>query len=365
MTTALDSTAGENSDVTRGRDGRPLATLSIDVDNTWAYRRAAGHSDWEQSPTILPLAITRMVDRLTELDLPLTAFLVGRDLLDDGDVSAIEGIQSLDRWELANHSWNHLPWLHTLPAEDVAAELDQTSDAILDRFGVQPVGFRGPGFSCPPPVRRLLAQRGYWYDASVFPTSLAPVARAVFLAKSNLRGAEREKAKQLYGGWSSMLQPNRPHAGTLPDSDGSFWRIPVTTLPLLRTPIHLSYVTFLACQNVAIAKAYVRTAFWLCRKFNVVPSLLLHPPDFLGGNDTDALDGFPGMSMDAQSKLDLTGWILALFAKHFDVRTMAETVPSERRGHRTEDNAGAATIDAGEFENTTKPSDAPVQTVVA
>ena len=334
---------GDMPSADRRPSRRPAATLSIDVDNTWAYRRAAGHDDWAQSDSILPLAIDRMVDLLGELQLPLTAFLVGRDLDCDADVDAIGQITRLDDWEFANHSWNHLPWLHTLPPDEVAAEIDRTSAAIADRFGASPVGFRGPGFSCPPPVRDLLIQRGYWYDASVFPTSLAPIARAVFLAKSNLRGEEREKAKQLYGGWSSMRQPNRPHAETQDRTetsnrtqqrggdDRSLWRIPVTTMPVLRTPIHFSYVTFLASYNVTVAKVYVRTAFAMCKQFDVVPSLLLHPPDFLGGDDTEALSGFPGMSLSSSDKLELTRWILQRFADTFDVTTLADSVPKSHR----------------------------------
>ena len=56
------------------------ASLSMDLDNKWAYLRAAGRSDWNERPGYLPMVIERIVAMLGELGLPLTVFTVGRDL---------------------------------------------------------------------------------------------------------------------------------------------------------------------------------------------------------------------------------------------------------------------------------------------
>lgn len=313
------------------------ASLSIDLDNAWAYRRAAGHLDWRQTESFLPLAIDRMVETLGSLDLPATVFLVGRDLEDGNDVDAIHHFGELSDWEPANHSWNHLPWLHTMSPEAIENEIAATERAVESNFGHRPIGFRGPGFSCPDEVLRVLHRRGYQYDASLFPTSLAPLARAVFLLRSNLRGEEREKAKKLYGGWRSMLLPNRPHRRCFQSeptalsphgSNQGFHEIPVTTMPGIRTPIHLTYLTFLASMSVPIAKMYFRTAMLMCRRMKTKPSLLLHPPDFLGGEDAPSLANFPGMKLSAQEKRSFTSWVLETFAASFEVRTLARTLPS-------------------------------------
>ena len=299
-----------------------IASLSLDLDNKWAYLRAAGHQDWEERPGYLPLAVDRIVEVLGELDLPLTVFTVGRDLVEDSDCEAIRSFDRLKAWEPANHSLNHLPWMHTMEDCEIADEIEITGARIQDVTGRRPLGFRGPGFSCPPEVLRVLARNDYLYDASIFPTSIAPIARMVFLLKSNLKGEEREKAKKLYGGFSSLRQPNRPFERTV-DGD-SLWEIPVSVMPLTRTPIHFSYFTYLASFSTLAAKTYFNLAIKLCKATGTPPSLLLHPPDFLGKEDDSDMAYFPAMNMAREDKLSIVRWGLKKFAESFDVRCMID-----------------------------------------
>jgi peptidoglycan-N-acetylglucosamine deacetylase len=299
-----------------------LANLSLDLDNKWAYLRAAGRSDWSDRPGFLPLVVPRIVELLGEFDLPLTTFVVGRDLETDEGISAVEAFKSLGRYEFANHSYNHLPWLHTMSEAEICDEIDRTSAAIGKHLGCLPQGFRGPGFSCPPEVLRTLTSRGFAYDASIFPTSIAPIARAAFMLRSGLNGEQRKTASKLYGGWNSALQPNRPFLRGV-DQD-QLWEFPVTVMPFSRTPIHFSYFTFLASFSVLAAKAYFRKAIWLCRATRTSPSLLLHPPDFMGKEDDADMAYFPAMKMSRQAKLDVVRWALKLFAKSFQVKTMLD-----------------------------------------
>ena len=265
-----------------------------------------------------------MLDLLGKLDLPLTMFVVGRDLANDCDVHAIDSFKQLGSIEFANHSMNHLPWMHTLSDDEIHDEIAGTHDAIVSKLGAVPCGFRGPGFSCPDEVLRVLCKLEYTYDASIFPTSMAPVARAVFLARTKLEGEQREKAKKLYGGFSAMRNPNRPFARPI-DGD-TLWEIPVTVMPFLRTPIHFSYFTFLAGFSTFVAKRYLSSAFRLCRLTGTSPSLLLHPPDFLGREDDSDMAYFPGMKLSRKEKLDLVSWALRLYSESFQVTTMKQQV---------------------------------------
>lgn len=318
---------------------KPIASLSIDFDNKWAYLRAAGRTParssadernadvepcWESCDSYLGVVSERVVDVLGEFNLPLTAFIVGRDLQNDSDVEAIRYLGSLREIEYANHSLNHLPWMHTLTDEEIESEIMTTDRSLRRSLGIRPQGFRGPGFSCPAEVLSVLIANNYCYDASVFPTSIAPIARAVFLARTKLKGEQKEKAKKLYGGFASMRQPNRPFRRSI-ESDG-LWEIPVTVLPLLRTPIHFSYLTFLAGFSTLAAKAYFRSALRLCRITGTAPSLLLHPPDFLGHEDDQDMAYFPGMKLARQPKLEFVRWALKLYSDTFDVRTMIRQI---------------------------------------
>jgi peptidoglycan-N-acetylglucosamine deacetylase len=299
-----------------------VANLSIDLDNKWAYLRSSGHKDWETVSSYLPLVVPRIVEMLGEIGLPLTVFVVGRDLDRDSDVGATHGFRSLPNHEFANHSFNHLPWLHTMDQTAIEFEIDRTSELIEQRLGSRPLGFRGPGFSCPDSVLRVLATRGFVYDASSFPTSIAPIARMAFMMRSNLNEEQRKQASQLYGGWTSAFKPNRPYQRTV--EGHSLWEFPVTVMPLARTPIHFSYVTFLAGFSKLAAKMYFRKAMILCRLTGSVPSLLLHPPDFLGREDDAEMAFFPGMKLARREKLELIRWALTLFSKTFDVKRMID-----------------------------------------
>ncbi len=303
---------------------KPSANLSLDLDNKWAYLRAAGRSDWESCGSYFDAVIPRIVETLGELGLPLTIFVVGRDLESANDVTAIGQFKSMPRFEFANHSYNHLPWLHTMDAAEIEQEINATSAAIKAKLGMVPVGFRGPGFSCPPEVLRVLVNQRFVYDASLFPTSIAPIARTVFLMRSDLRGEQREKAAKLYGGWKSVLQPNRPYRREVDDCQ--LWELPVTVMPGTRTPIHFSYFTFLAGFSTLAAKAYFRNAIMLCRLTRTPPSILLHPPDFMGREDDADMAYFPAMKISRGAKMDIVTWALKRLAESFDVKCMIEHV---------------------------------------
>lgn len=312
---------------------RPVASLSLDLDNKWAYLRAAGDPDWQSRDSYLPVVIERIVDVVGEAALPLSVFIVGRDLDErqTDDAIAIDSFNRLKQWEPANHSLNHLPWMHTLNPNEIHDEIAVTHDRIVATTRRIPVGFRGPGFSCPDEVLGVLSRLQYTYDASIFPTSIAPLARAVFLARTKLCGEQREKAKKLYGGFASMRHPNRPHRRMVNVSnegsdEHSIWEIPVTVMPFSRTPIHFSYLNFVAQQSVPLAKAYFRSALTICRRCNVPPSLLLHPLDFMGCEDDSDMTYFPGMKTPRAIKLRFMKWAMDQYAQRFDVQTISQQV---------------------------------------
>lgn len=301
-----------------------IANLSLDLDNKWAYLRSAGNQDWENSRGYLASTIPRIVDMLGSLDLPLTVFVVGRDLETTEDIDAINGFKALHEHEFANHSYNHLPWLHTMSAEEIEQEIDRTTALIESNLGHAVFGFRGPGFSCPEEVLDVLSSRGFRYDASSFPTSIAPIARMAFMMRSNLDDEQRKRASQLYGGWKSAFKPNKPYQR--PINGKLLWELPVTVMPFTRTPIHFSYFMFLAGYSKSIAKAYFSTAIRLCQLTATSPSLLLHPPDFLGSEDDAEMAFFPGMKLKRAEKLSLMEWALRRLATCFDVKRMVDHV---------------------------------------
>ena len=117
--------------------------------------------------------------------------------------------------------------------------------------------------------------------------------------------------------------------------------IPVTTLPVLRTPIHLSYVLYLDLVSPVLGRLYFNTALRLCRLSGAQPSILLHPLDFLGGDDTEALAFFPAMRRPGAWKLARVSEHLAALCRSFEVIPLGEHAARlERGGELAERAAG-------------------------
>jgi hypothetical protein len=127
---------------------------------------------------------------------------------------------------------------------------------------------------------------------------------------------------RLFGSWKDGLRPLKPYRWRF--NGTSLLEMPVTTFPGIRVPIHLSYVMYLAGFSTVLAQTYFNTALWTCRLFGVEPSILLHPLDFLGGEDVPRLQFFPSMKMSSQQKIAIVERCLDSMVHRFDVRSVGE-----------------------------------------
>jgi hypothetical protein len=300
---------------------RPVASLSLDLDNHWSYLKTRGDDRWQGMPSYLDLVVPRFLDMHRRLGLPLTVFVVGADAEREENRAALRMIADAG-CEIANHSFHHEPWLHLYSPAEVAAEIVNAERAIAEATGKRPIGFRGPGFSISEEVLRTLSERGYAYDASTFPTIISPLARLYYFVRTRLSRAEQKTRGRLFGRITDGFRPLRPYAWSI--GDRTLTELPVTTMPLLRLPIHLTYLQYLAGYAPGLAKAYFVTALTLCKAFGIAPSFLLHPLDFLGKDEAYGLDFFPAMNQPADAKLAFAEWALAALAQRFEVVTMAE-----------------------------------------
>ncbi len=224
--------------------------------------------------------------------------------------------------EIGNHSFHHEPWLHLYSEQQIEDEIGRAEECILAATGQLTRGFRGPGFSVSPTVIRVLERMGYVYDASTFPTFLGPLARTYYFMKADLEAAERRKRKQLFGKFSDGFGTLRPYHPL--GSETKLVEIPVTTMPVFKIPIHLSYVMYLGQFSPRLARYYFRMSLRLCRWARINPSLLMHPLDFLGCDDDPDLGFFPAMGMKAAKKLELLGKILGDLSAQYEIVNMLE-----------------------------------------
>ncbi|HEY7569514.1 MAG TPA: polysaccharide deacetylase family protein [Gemmatimonadaceae bacterium] len=300
---------------------KPVASLSLDLDNLWSYMKTHGDAGWQSRPTYLPRVVPVALELLESLKLAITFFVVGVDADRDENGAALRSIVEAGH-EIGNHSYEHEPWLHRYSHGALEEEIDKAEDAIVRCVGQRPRGFRGPGFSHSAELLDVLAHRGYRFDASTFPTVLGPLARLYYFAAAKLTPAQREERAALFGSWSAALWPNEPYEWALP-SGRRLLEIPVTVCPFVRTPFHLSYVLYLAGYSERTALAYWRSALAICRLAGVAPSVLLHPLDFIDASITPQLRFFPGMNVPGDAKRRLLRTALGILREQYDVVPMS------------------------------------------
>lgn len=305
-------------------------TLSLDLDNQWSYMKTHGDRSWKNFPSYLDLVVPRILEFLSRRNIKITFFIVGQDAALDKNREALAQLSAAGH-EIASHSFNHEPWLHLYTPEQLDDELKKAEDAIEGVTGVHVRGFRGPGFSLSTGTLNALKKRDYQYDATAFPNILNPIARMYFFSKSQLSDEEKEQRKALFGTFSDAFRPVKPYQWDL--EGGRLLELPVTTMPVFKTPIHFSYLIYLASYSSLLASLYTRMTITMCRATDTEPSLLLHPLDFMGLEDKTGLEFFPAMSMPVNRKLELMESFFNLLEKAFRPVPIGEFVSSIENRH--------------------------------
>ncbi|MBT8201215.1 MAG: polysaccharide deacetylase family protein [Acidimicrobiia bacterium] len=304
---------------------KPLASLSLDLDNAWSYLQIHGNEEWQSYPSYLDQLVPMFLDDMAARNLKVTVFVVGKDASLPQNRDLLRGIAESGH-EIGNHSFNHLPWLDRFTAAGLRAELTEAHDAIGTATGSSTVGFRGPGFSFSAETLSVLASLGYTYDASTLPTFIGPLARAYYFRSGDLSEEERELRSKLFGSFKDIRLPNTAYRWATHD----LMELPVTTIPLIRTPFHLSYLLWLAGISEKLADLYLSVALAACRATGTTPSVLIHPLDFFGGDDAPDLAFFPGMEHSGAEKRAISGHFLDRLTDAFDFTTCRAHVEASK-----------------------------------
>jgi peptidoglycan-N-acetylglucosamine deacetylase len=314
---------------------KPIASLSLDLDNKWSYMKTHGDAGWDKYPTYLDLVVPRFLKVLHDRDLKMTVFIVGQDAVREENFEALASISAAGH-EIGNHSFNHEPWLHLYSEQELVSELAKTEEHLERVTGQCPIGFRGPGFSFCDLLLKILIRRGYKYDCSTFPTYLGPLARMYYFMSTKLTKEQRAERKQLFGKFKEGFRPLKPFTWDFPE--GQLTEIPVTTMPLFKVPIHASYILYLAQFSRFMAINYWRMALTMCRMAGVAPSLLLHPLDFMGCDDDRDLAFFPAMGRPAEPKVELVSQMLDMMRQYYDIRPMKDHAAAIAKKHTKHEN---------------------------
>lgn len=298
------------------------ASISLDLDNQWAYMKVHGDEGWDKYPSYFDKFLPHSLSMLDKYGLKITFFIVGRDADDKKNEDVLMEIPKFGH-EVGNHSYNHEAWFHLYSDEEIYKELNDTESAIEKVTGLLPQGFRGPGFSRSNSLFKILKEKNYIYDASSLPTWIGPLARAYYFRQSELNKEERETRKGLFGSFSDGFKRIKPFYWELENNE-KLLEIPVSTIPILRLPFHFSYLHFLANVNIKLMTLYLDTALNLCKLTKTEPSFLLHPLDLIGGDLIPELKFFPGMELSSSYKTELFDIVLKKLKENFNLINMSE-----------------------------------------
>ena len=300
---------------------KPIAGISLDLDNQWTYMKIHGDEGWDQYPSYFNIFVPHVRDVLDELNLKITFFIVGKDSESEENRKYLKMITARGH-EVGNHSYHHESWLQTYSYEKIEKEIREAEEAIEHVTGQKPTGFRGPGFSWSKDLLKVLENRGYKYDASTLPTYLGPLARMYYFQKSDLSKEEKKARKELFGKFSEGFRKLKPYKWDLGEGK-SITEIPVTTMPVFKFPFHLSYLIFIGNISMGMMKFYLHTAIRMCKITNTPISFLLHPLDLIGGDQIKELAFFPGMNVSSSKKVEIFKNVIQTLSRHYDMVNMS------------------------------------------
>jgi hypothetical protein len=302
------------------KNNKPTASLSLDLDNEWAYLKAHGEPSWKEFPSYFDLVIPGILDLFDDLDLKITWFIVGQDAALDKNHETLEEIARRGH-EIGNHSYHHEPWLQLYPREKLEAEVLSAGETIYQATGQRARGFRGPGFSWSREQFAVLFDNDYIYDASLLPTYIGVLARKYYFRMSNLGQEEKEKRRRLYGTFKDGFRPVKPYVW---EEAGRrlVLELPVTTIPMFKIPFHMSYLLYLGSFSEALMLFYLNLAIRMCKLTHTAISFLLHPLDFLDSKQVPSLAFFPAMQTDREIKLERFSQVCGVLSKHFTLAPM-------------------------------------------
>jgi len=188
-----------------------ICAVSVDVDPIRCYYHI--HGLGQPPPRLRDVIIQRALPRFVELfgrrKMPATFFLVGSDLDDEVGRGAAAALAKKG-FELGNHTDTHPYEFARLDRARIKDEIARAHEKIAGAAGKEaaPVGFRAPGYDLSADALEVLAQLGYRYDSSMFPSPPYWLAKAGVMAAMAAGG---KKSGSVIGDPRALLAPTNPY----------------------------------------------------------------------------------------------------------------------------------------------------------
>ncbi len=145
--------------------------VTIDMDNYQDYRSLVDRDGTDVAHSFYLDAVPRFLDLLDRFGMRATFFVIGRDAALPAHRPLVREIVARGH-EVGNHSYTHPYNFRQLDRAAKEAEIAGGETAIADVIGERPLGFRTPSCDVDAETLAVLAERGYLYDSSVFPSPI-------------------------------------------------------------------------------------------------------------------------------------------------------------------------------------------------
>lgn len=220
------------------------------------------------------LGMENILTLFAEFNIKATFFVVGQDLLFEPNQAIIKQAHAQGH-EIASHSMHHTQGFRLLSKAQKEEQLASTEDILQQTIGIKPVGFRSPGWNIGDDALKILIERGYQYDSSLFPTFLMPFLKYLhYTAMRSRPKMERTTMGQLNYMFSSARPYETNRQSLRCKGSSGFYEFPVSVTPLFRIPF---FATLLLATGIPLfkisyhfIKAFHRPIIYLFHLFDFV-----------------------------------------------------------------------------------------------
>lgn len=146
---------------------KPYAALSVDVDTVATHLQGYGYWGIRDDGLVYERALPRMLDLFGALGIRATFFVVVEDALRYPDL-----IRELmhQGHEVACHSLTHPFKISQLNESHLYDEIVYARSVLSQLTGQPVLGFRSPSWQLSERLMGMIAEAGYWYDATAYPS---------------------------------------------------------------------------------------------------------------------------------------------------------------------------------------------------
>ena len=283
-------------------------SVSVDLDEIAYYSAIHGLACGAECHAVYDVALARVLDFAAGCALPLTLFVIARDLDRQQNLAGLQRAVS-EGHEIGNHSLDHFYDLTRRARSEQTHQVVEANERIATRVGVRPRGFRAPGYTMTDALMNVLHGAGLDYDSSVFPCPPYYAAKAATLLGMKLLG---RASRSILDSPSVLRARRQPYRSGTPywDSGTGMLELPIQVVGPLRLPFIGTSLTLLGPTGARL----------LTRGLLGVPfvNLELHGIDFLEARDVPkALRTVqPDLRVSLARKLETFANVLSTLRSH-------------------------------------------------